>query len=174
MRLFAFLIVAAGLCFGANELSNRRAPSFTLPDSNLKDYDLLDFRGKWVLIDFMKTDCPHCVALSKNLEPLKAKYGAKVQVLSVVIAPPENQDSVKRYAMQNKVTSPIVFDQGQMTRTYFRLTPQKPSYDTPHLFVIDPAGRIVRDWGYDDKNKALLEGPGLGKELDGLILGGKK
>ena len=173
MRLFALLFAGAALCFGANELSNRRAPSFTLPDSNLKDYDLLDFRGKWVLIDFMKTDCPHCMELTKNLEPLKAKYGAKVQVIYVVIAPPENQDTVRRYVTANKVTSPVVFDQGQMTRTYFRLTPQRPSYDTPHLFVIDPSGNIVRDWAWEDKSK-MLEGAGLGRELDALINGAKR
>ena len=174
MKLFAILIAAAALCLGANELSNRRAPSFTLPDSNLRDYDLLDFRGKWVLIDFMKTECPHCAALTKNIEPLKAKYAGKIQVLYVVIAPPENQDTVRKYINDNKVTSPIVFDQGQMTRTYFKLTPQRPSYDTPHLFVIDPNGNIVRDWGWDEKNKALLEGPGLGRELDSLINSAKK
>jgi len=172
MRWIASLLVTAALCFGANELSNRRAPSFTLPDSNLKDYDILDFRGKWVLLDFMKTDCPHCVQLSKTMEPLKAKYGAKLQVLYVVIAPPENQDTVRRYVTENKVTSPVIFDQGQVARTYLRLTPQRPSLDTPHLFVIDPMGTIVRDWSWDDKSKTLESG--LAKELDALISGAKK
>jgi peroxiredoxin len=173
-RFCLILLSAAALCFGANELSNRRAPSFTLPDSSLKDYDLLDLRGKWVLIDFMKTDCPHCADLTRNLEPLKAKYGAKVQVLYVVISPPENQMTVRKYLAENKATSPILFDQGQMTRTYFKLSPQRPSFDTPHLFVINPEGMIVRDWGYG-ADTAILEGKGLAKELDALILGpGKK
>jgi len=171
MRWISLFLAAAALCFGANELSNRRAPSFTLPDSNLRDFDILDYRGKWVLIDFMKTECPHCAQLTKTLEPLKNKYGAKVQVVYVVIAPPENQDTVRRYVNDNKVTSPVVFDQGQMTRTYFRLTPQRPSYDTPHLFVIDPMGTIVRDWSWEDKTKTLETPGALAKELDALING---
>ncbi len=173
MRLTALFFAALALCLGANELSNRRAPSFTLPDSNLKDYDVLDFRGKWLLIDFMKTECPHCSQLTKTLEPLKAKYAGKMQMIYVVIAPPENQDTVRKYINDHKVTSPVVFDQGQMTRTYFRLTPQKPSYDTPHLFVIDPNGNIVRDWSWEDKSK-MLESGAIVKELDSLINGAKK
>ena len=40
------------------ELSNRRAPSFSLPDSAMRQHDILDYRGSWLLLDFMKTDCP--------------------------------------------------------------------------------------------------------------------
>ena len=29
---------------------------------------------------------------------------------------------------------------------YFKATPTIASFDTPHLFVIDPEGKIVRDW----------------------------
>jgi cytochrome oxidase Cu insertion factor (SCO1/SenC/PrrC family) len=59
----------------AQGLSGRRAPSFTLPDSNLKAYDILDFRGHWLLLDFMKTDCPRCKALTQILEQVKRHVG---------------------------------------------------------------------------------------------------
>ncbi len=164
----------AALCFGANELSNRRAPSFNLPDRQLKEVDILDYRGKWLLIDFMKSDCPHCVDLTKSLETLKAKYAGKVEVVSIVIAPPEDLMSVGRYISANRVTAPIVFDQGQVARGYFKLSPQKSAYDTPHLFVVDPSGNIVRDWGWDDASKVLQNVTALGRELDAVMGGGAK
>jgi peroxiredoxin len=168
MRVVAALL-ALSVCFGANELSNRRAPGFSLPDSNFKRYDLQDFRGKWLLIDFMLTNCPHCQALSHTLETVKRKYGTKVAILSIVIAPPETQDTVKKYVEENEITVPILYDQGQMAASYFQATPAKPSFNTPHLFVINPAGAIVRDYGHSEEIHGILEGPGLSKELDALF-----
>ena len=168
MRIIAALLLAS-VCFGANEHSNRRAPGFSLPDSNFRRYDLQDYRGKWVLLDFMLTECPHCKALSQKLEEVKKKYAGKVAVLSVVIAPPENQATVSKYLLETKTTSPILFDQGQMTASYFEATPARSSFDTPHLFVIDPTGKIVRDWGRTEGPNDFLESPGLMKELDALL-----
>ncbi len=166
---FAAVLLLASACFGANELSNRRAPGFSLPDSRIKRYDLQDFRGKWLLIEFMQTDCPHCKELSRGLESLKQKYPGRVGVLAIVIAPPETQESVKKYIEETKITSPVLYDQGQVAAAYFEATPAKPSFDTPHLFVINPSGKIVRDYGHSAGTHEILEGPGLAKELDALF-----
>ena len=150
MRRLAILVFGAALIFTGERLtgqslSGRRAPSFALPDSTLKAYDILDYRGRWLLLDFMKTDCPACKALTKTLEGLKTRLGAKVAVLSVV-EPPENTATVAKYISETKTTIPIVFDSSQTAIFYFKATPQRPSFDTPHLFAIDPNGMIVQDW----------------------------
>ena len=173
-RLFLPLAAAAALTLTGQSLSGRRAPSFSLPDSALAQHDLLDYRGRWLLLDFMKTDCPHCVALSRVLEDVKKQFGARLDVLSIVIAPPENTNTVAKYALDNKLTSPIVFDQGQVAVSYFKATPTRPGFDTPHLFVINPAGTIVRDWLDNDQTKEILEGKGLARELQALLAGSGK
>ena len=58
-------------------LSGRRAPSFSLPDVRLQQHDILDYRGNWLLLDFMKTYCPHCKELSKKLEGVMGKHRRK-------------------------------------------------------------------------------------------------
>src|SRR6516164_2050246 len=85
----------------AQSLSGRRAPSFSLPDSAATQHDILDYRGKWLLLDFMRTDCPHCLALSRVLEQVKSQFGTQVAILSIVVAPPENTNTVGRYLMDN-------------------------------------------------------------------------
>jgi peroxiredoxin len=60
MLKFTAALLCAALTLAGQSLSGRRAPSFALPDSSLKSHDILDSRGHWVLLDFMKTDCPHC------------------------------------------------------------------------------------------------------------------
>jgi thiol-disulfide isomerase/thioredoxin len=128
----------------AQTLFGRRAPGFSLPDVTLKQHDLQDYKGKVVIIDFMKTDCPHCQELTKVLEQVKAKYGEKVQILSVV-NPPDNQNTVKRYMATYKATSPFLFDCGQMTASFLQITPKNPSVHLPHIVVVDKNGMIRRD-----------------------------
>jgi thiol-disulfide isomerase/thioredoxin len=168
MRIFrlTLILVFGALALSAQGLSNRRAPSFSLPDSALQQHDILDYRGSWLLLEFMNTDCPHCKELSKTLEGVKKKYGVKVAVLAVVVTPPETQVTVAKYVAETKITTPVVFDQGQMTIGYFKATPQNPAFDTPHLFAINPAGMIVKDW-----NQGTAQAPTFLSELDQLIAG---
>jgi len=160
------LFFAAVVSLSAQGLINRRAPSFSLPDSSMQQHDLLDYRGSWLLLDFMKTDCPVCKQLSVKLEGVKKKYGAKVAVLSIVITPPETQTTVGKYIAETKISSTIVFDLSQVAISYFKATPQAPAFDTPHLFAINPAGMIVKDWGQNG-----VESAGFLGELDQLIAG---
>lgn len=162
--LLGAALILTGQPLATKGLSGRRAPSFSLPDSRLQEHDILDSRGHWLLLDFMKTDCPHCKELSKKLEGVKRRYGTKVEVLAIVVTPPENQNTVAKYIAEIKMTSPILFDYGQVAVNYFRATPQNQSFDTPHLFAIDPNGTIVRDWGM-----AGVEAPGFLAELDQVL-----
>jgi peroxiredoxin len=165
------VLLAAGLALStaalsAQSLVNRRAPSFSLPDSSMQQHDILDYRGSWLFLDFMKTDCPVCKQLSVKLEELKRKYGVKVAVLSIVVTPPETQATVGKYVAETKATSPIVFDSSQVAISYFKATPQNPAFDTPHLFAISPTGLIVKDW-----SQGGVESPTFQSELDQLIAG---
>jgi len=166
-KLFFVICMLAAVALGQG-LSGRRAPGFSLPDPNFAQHDLADYHGKWLFIEFMNTNCPHCKALSKLLESKKADYGAKFAVLEVVITPPETQVTVSQYIADNKITNPIVFDQGQMALSYFKATPAHANIDTPHLFAIDPNGNIVHDW-----TQAEVEDKGFPAVLDALVNGKK-
>ena len=137
-----------------------------MPDSSLKQYDILDYRGRWLLLDFTKTDCPHCKALTQTLELLKPKLGAKVAMLAIVV-PPDNTATAARYIAETKTTTPILFDSGQTAMWYFKATPARPSFDSPHLFAINPQGMMVRDW-----TEIELEAPGFAAELQAVVNGG--
>ena len=92
----------------------------------MRQHDILDYRGSWLLLDFMETDCPECKQLSVKLEAVKKKHGAKVGILSIVITPPETQATVAKYVAETKITTPIVFDLSQVAISYFKATPQNP------------------------------------------------
>ncbi len=152
----------------AQGLSGRRAPGFSLPDSAFTQHDLYDLRGRWVLLVFVRTDSANSKALSRLLESKKAQWGTKAAVLSVAVTPPDNQATIAKYAVETKITTPLVFDQGQAAASYFRATPTRPSIDMPHVFAINPQGTIVRDW-----TELQLGLKTFGADLDALIAGGK-
>ena len=160
------LMLAAAVSLSAQGLSNRRAPSFSLPDSTLRQHDILDYRGTWLLIDFTETNPAKCKELSVKLEAVKKKYGVKVNVLSIVLAPPETQASVAKLVAETKMTTPVLFDSSQVAIAYFKATPQNPAFDSPHLFAINPNGMIVKDW-----TQPATMSPAFLAELDQLIAG---
>jgi thiol-disulfide isomerase/thioredoxin len=170
---FCLLFCVASLLVAAGGLSNRRAPGFSLQDSKGQQHDLYDYRGKLVLIEIMQTSCPHCRAFSKILDQVKAKYGDRVVSLSVV-NPPDTPANVARYLAEVKPSTPILFDSGQMAISYFKLTPESPGIDLPHLFIIDGNGWIVSDYAYGDATKGIFEGTALFPELDRLLAAKKK
>src|SRR5215469_7954708 len=96
----------------------RRAPGFALFDSKMQVFDLFDYRGKVVLLEFMETTCPHCAAFADVLRQVEEKYAGKVQILSVVEASKDNSNTVAQYIAGHKVSYPILYDQGQMAYSY--------------------------------------------------------
>ncbi|WP_321474314.1 TlpA disulfide reductase family protein [uncultured Paludibaculum sp.] len=149
----------------AGPLSGKRVASFTLADATGKYYDVLDFRGKVLLIDIMKTNCPHCQALSRTLEQVKAKYGDKLAVLSIV-NPPDDPKTVSAYIATYKVTNPVLFDFGQATAAMLRITPQNPSISLPTLLIVDAQGIVRSDLVYSDSQSGSFAANGLTSLID--------
>jgi peroxiredoxin len=166
--LLAAALAAAASLGVSGEHSGRRAPGFSLPDTKLQQHDIQDYRGKVVLIDVMKTDCPHCGAAAATLESVRAKYGDRVVVLAVV-NPPDTIAAVNAFAATHKLSYPVLFDCGQMAASYLKITPERPKFSVPHLFVIDRNGVIAEDYGYSAANREIFEGKGLFPVLDRLL-----
>ena len=166
MKTATLLLLITTLCI-AQSVFSRRAPGFSLPDSGLKQHDLQDYRGKVLLLDFMKTQCPHCQQVSKVLEELNARYYGRITVVSIVM-PPDNQQLVQQYAEAFKISTPFLFDCGQVTASYVRATPAKPAVNLPHLYIIDQKGIIQHDLDYD-ADPTVFDVKLLSKKIDSLL-----
>ena len=164
-RLFAILLCSVIAASAQQAL--RRAPSWALYDSKGQMRDLLDYRGKVVVLEMMQTTCPHCGAFADVLEKAKEKYGDKVAVLAVVtvIGPAaETPDKVAAYIAGHKIAYPILYDMGQMQISYL----QKSRVDLPTVFIIDQNGFIRGEYSYGVTAREIFEGKGLFNELDRL------
>ena len=166
MRFLCLLLLSAASVFGAGELSGRRAPGFSLPESPGKQHDPQDYRGKILIVDFMQVTCEHCVTFSAILEQAKAKYGDKIVVLSIV-NPPSDAKGVADFIAQHKIKTPILFDCGQVAYSY--LKPSSPTITIPHVFLIDGEGMIRNDFAFGNDTLEIFQGKGLFSEIDKLL-----
>lgn len=167
-RLIAVLAAYFAMALGAGELSDRRAPGFSLPDVDYTQHDLYDYRGKVVVLNIMKTTCPHCRPFSKILDAAEQRYGGSVKVLCIV-HPPDSQSKVRAYLRENELSTTILFDSGQVAASYLKLTPENPSFTTPHFFVIDQHGQIREDYRYEPLARSIFEGDGIYSILDRYV-----
>jgi peroxiredoxin len=159
-RLVSILLCAAALCFAQ---APKRAPGFCLADTTGQWRDLADYHGKIVVVEFMQTTCPHCIAFSNTLSGLVKKYGDKLQVLSIAL-PNDTPQTMMQFAKAHALTWPLLLDQGQVAASYVR----KPSLNFPAIYLVDGNGMIVNSWEYGGLNQQIFEGDGLAREIDRL------
>ena len=164
ITFFCGILLGVAALFAA-DTAVRRAPGFALPDSKMQVYDLADFRGKLVILEFMQTTCGHCAAFAGILNEVQQKYGDRVVILAVANSSQDNQNTVAQYIAGHQVRYPILFDAGQMAFSYFRST----TFDNPHIYLIDAYGTIKSDFGYGPMTKEIFEGKALFPEIDRLL-----
>jgi peroxiredoxin len=130
------------------------APEFKGVDSNGVTHSLSEYRGKYVVLEWANKGCPYEQKhyLSGNMESLQKQWTGKGVVwLSIIssaqgeqgyVTPAEENDYLK--TMKASPTAALLDPTGAIGHLYDART-------TPHMFVIDPAGKIVYQGAIDDK-----------------------
>ena len=170
-RIAAVSVLGVASLLGAGNLSNRRAPGFSLMDINYIQHDLADYRGKVLLVEFIRTDCPICQGFTSIIEKLRTKFGERVEVITIVNTPPDSQPAVLNFINTYKVKNPVLFDCGQVAASYMKLTPQNPQIALPHFFVVDQRGTIRSDYEYAATTETYFTGDAapLVEEIEALL-----
>jgi peroxiredoxin len=130
------------------------APDFTVNDASGKPVKLSALRGKHVVLEWTNPECPFVQKHynAQNMQALQKEFGARdvvwLSVNSTRKGHAEFMDGAQMAAwMQKQGGSPaavLIDDTSTTGRAYAART-------TPHMFVIDPAGRIVYAGAIDDK-----------------------
>jgi peroxiredoxin len=115
-------------------------PTFKLQGLDNQVIDLADFRGSVLLVSFGATWCSPCTAELQALQELLAEYHDQpVKFFWVSVETPEQVDnnSLKHYAKERKVTFPVLRDTAQMVYLQFA-----PRVRLPMIVLIKKDGRI--------------------------------
>ena len=112
------------------------APDFTLKNAVGKTYSLHDFKGKVIVIDFVGSWCPPCLAQMPYLQQVNDSYPpADLEVIGLDIG--EEPKQVGEFALNSNFTFPmLVGAEPDVTQKYF-------VGDYPTTYVIDRSGHIV-------------------------------
>jgi hypothetical protein len=130
------------------------APDFKGTDSTGAQHTLSQYRGKFVVLEWANQGCPYDRKhyLSGSMEALQKEWTAKGVVwLSIIssgvgqqgyVNPAEENEYLKK--MHAAPTAAILDPTSTIARLYSAKT-------TPHIFVIDPTGKLIYQGAIDDK-----------------------
>lgn len=135
--------------------------------------DLQKWRGKIVLVEVFRTECPHCRDAAPFLVALSARYKTRGLEIVSIQSPgdyndPQNVENdwiaVQKWLKERHVKWPVGFDKGSQ---WFQKTLKGNFY--PAMFVLDKNGKITFFHTGHTEDKAV----DLAFEIERQLVGGK-
>ncbi|GAB4120461.1 MAG: hypothetical protein Fur0026_11580 [Sideroxydans sp.] len=122
------------LLLGATALAS--AQPFVFQDMQGQSQRLVDYRGKWVLVNFWATWCPPCLEEIPDLVDLHRKHSKKDLVV-IGIALDSSAKSVRQFVERFKVNYPVVLGD-------YDLAEQVGEVEVlPTSYLYNPQGELV-------------------------------
>ena len=135
-------------------LPGTSAPDFKGTDSTGAQHSLSEYRGKFVVLEWANQGCPYDRKhyLSGSIESQQREWTGKGVIwLSVISSAPGEQgyvtpaeENTYLKTMHAAPTAALLDPDGRIARIYGAKT-------TPHIFVIDPTGKLIYQGAIDDK-----------------------
>jgi peroxiredoxin len=151
---FAAAVVLCAPAALAAVAAGQPAPDFTLTDIGGKQRSLSDFKGKYVVLEWFNSECPFVQKHyeSSNMQSLQKKYGGKGVVWLTINSTNPGSSNYRSPAQSQQImrdwsisSAALMLDpEGKVGQTYGART-------TPHMWVIDPQGKVIYAGGIDDK-----------------------
>lgn len=162
MKFTRYALMAGLLAMGAGvshaQVANgAAAPEFTLKDSKGQTHSLSDFKGKYVILEWVNHGCPFVKKHydTGNMQDLQKKYTDKGMVwLTICSSAPGKQGHQtpeqweKTYTAKKKASTAILLDEdGKVGKAYGAKV-------TPHMYIINPEGELIYQGAIDDDRSA--------------------
>jgi tetratricopeptide (TPR) repeat protein len=140
------------------------SPSFELQGFDGSAHRLENYRGRRLLINFWATWCRPCQAELADLEARRSAIEFQgVSPLLISVDEPSEQETVRHYIADRRLTLPVLFASEEVISQYSLLLRQFLDYASdlviPTSFLIDESGNIV---------KVYLGGTPIEKIIDDL------
>ncbi len=155
----ATAVLGAAVAFGAASVG-QPAPEFKVKDTSGKEQSLSAYKGKYVVLEWVNPGCPFVQKHydTSNMQATqKAAESKGVVWLTVSSTAPDAGDYRKpgdlAAWLEQKGASPtaaLMDDDGKLGKAYGART-------TPHMYVINPQGKLVYAGAIDSKATARKE-----------------
>jgi peroxiredoxin len=157
--------LAVALCLSVASIAwaakvGQPAPDFSAPDLRGKNVKLSDFRGKYVVLEWTNPECPYVQRHynSGNMPELQKEFGTKDVVWLTVNSTNQSSGEYKSAQqmakwMGEKGAAPkatLIDKDSTVGKLYDART-------TPHMYIVDPQGKLIYAGAIDDKRWASPE-----------------
>lgn len=152
--VFAAAVVLSAPTAFAAVAAGQSAPDFTLTDISGKQRSLAEYKGKYVVLEWFNSECPFVQKHyeSSNMQSLQKKYGGKGVVWLTINSTSPDSSNYRSPAQSQQIardwsinSAAFMLDpDGKVGQAYGART-------TPHMWVIDPQGKVIYSGGIDDK-----------------------
>lgn len=148
------LLSASALFAAESPKVGASAPDFSLSDAKGKKHSLGDYKGKWIVLEWFNPECPFVKKHygSGHMQKLQEEYTGKgVTWFSIDssapgkegnLSPEEASKLISEWKINN--TALLLDPEGKAGQAY-------GAKNTPHMFVINPEGKIVYEGAIDSK-----------------------
>lgn len=155
----AALLLTGAAAFASVE-TGAAAPDFTLTDTNGKTHSLSDFKGKYVILEWTNHACPFVVKhyVQGAMPSLQKEYTSKGAVWLTINSTNSTHQDYQTPEQANEwlkkhdaaCTAMLLDPESNVARAYDAKT-------TPHIFIIDPEGKVVYQGAIDSIRSAKPE-----------------
>ncbi|MBX3172606.1 MAG: redoxin domain-containing protein [Candidatus Eremiobacteraeota bacterium] len=159
MKKFAlgFLLTAAMVLPGFSEANvGQPAPDFSAASSSGQTVKLSDYKGKYVVLEWTNYQCPFVKGQydSGKMQAQQKKWTAQGVVWLTVCSSAEGKQGYLDAGATNQLlkdkgaapTFSLLDTSGQVGHLYGAKT-------TPHMFVINPEGKVIYNGAIDDRKE---------------------
>ena len=153
----AFLTLGVSTLF-ATTPAPRKSPEFSFSEPSGKQTPLSSFKGKVVVLEFLLTNCPHCMRVAKMVARLQGQLGQRgLQTIGIAFDNNISGKMVTRFSQELGGTYPIGYCTSAQVDGYLGRT-QTERLMVPQIVVIDRRGviraqsRPVREADLEDEN----------------------
>jgi len=169
-RQMIALPVAAGLASTAAGAMNTPQPApplaFRLADQKTT-IDLVNYKGKVVVLEFLLTTCPHCQKCSAVMQKLSQEFGKDVQMLGVAVNDMAHM-LIAEYSQKLKLTYPVGYGTRELSHQFLQHPFMKTMY-MPQLVIIDRKGVVRFHHPGEDQAFYASEEANMRKEIAQLV-----
>ncbi len=158
LLITALTSVAATALFAAESTKvGTPAPPFKLTDAKGKTHSLADLKGKYVVLEWFNPECPFVKKHygSGNMQKLQQEYAGKGVVWMSIDSSAAGKEghltpeaATKQMGEWKMNATTLLLDaDGKVGQSY-------GAKNTPHMFVINPEGKLVYEGAIDSKATA--------------------
>lgn len=126
---FSFLLVS---------LTSVALEGITLKDIDGKSYDLAQYKGKWVVVNYWATWCPPCLEEIPDLVNIYDQRKDSDLMMFGVVFDYKNEQEVRDYMDDMLMSYPVVLGNKDV------VTKIGSSEVLPTTYIYDPHGRLIK------------------------------